>query len=92
MTQVDVLNRTINKNGTALQTTIVTEELAELIQAISKVRRYGCSGEQRDNLIEEIADVKIVIMELMLMYGIPSEEVTHWQTQKIKRLEMGLKK
>lgn len=92
MTQFEILNQTINKNGAAYQTSVAMEELAELIQAISKCKRYGCRAEQRDNLIEEIADVKIIIMELMLIYGISASDVTDWQTQKMKRLEMGLKK
>lgn len=41
-----------------LCTTIAMEELAELIQAISKAKRGKLN---RDNLIEEIADVYLII-------------------------------
>ena len=59
-----VLEENIRENGVALETVVAMEECAELIPAISKVKRYGFVGEYKDNLIEEIADVDIVITEL----------------------------
>ena len=53
----------IEKYGTVHQKRIAQEELAELIQAISKDLR----GKQH-NVEEEIADVIIMIDQLMLMY------------------------
>ena len=45
-----VLEENIRENGVALETVIAMEELAELIQAISKAKRYGFVGEYKDNL------------------------------------------
>jgi len=39
---------------------ILQEECAELIQAISKVKRFGLQ-ENKDNLLQEVADVLCMI-------------------------------
>ena len=82
-----VLEENIRENGVALETVIAMEELAELIQAISKVKRYGFVGEYRDNLIEEIADVDIVITELMMMFDISQDEFYNVIDKKIQRIK-----
>ena len=81
-----VLTDNINYNGTVLESTIAMEELAELIQAISKVKRYGCIGKYKDNLIEEIADAQIVIAEVMMMFGVTDDDVKGIMSAKIRRL------
>ena len=81
-----VLTDNINYNGTVLESTIAMEELAELIQAISKVKRYGCVGKHKDNLIEEIADTQIVIAEVMMMFGVTDDDVKGVMNAKIRRL------
>ena len=91
MTQTQIINKTIEKTGVDNQLNVCMEECAELIQAISKVRRYGCIADMRENLIEEIADVRIIISELMWMYGITPDEITGWQNQKINRMQRRLK-
>ena len=87
----NVVKKSIEHYGANLQTVVCMEECAELIQAISKVRRYGCIADMRENLIEEIADVRIIISELMLIYGITPDEITGWQNQKINRMQRRLK-
>ena len=59
------------------------EECAELIQAISKVRRYGFVGKYKDNLLEEIADVDIVLTELTMMFDIDPDEFLK-QIEKVR--------
>ena len=63
MTQAekDLYERNIQYHGIEQETTIAMEECSELIKAISKCKRYGCVDKYRDNLIEEIADVLIII-------------------------------
>ena len=85
-----VLEENIKENGVALETVIAMEELAELIQAISKVKRYGFVGEYKDNLIEEIADVDIVITELLMMFDISQDEFYNVIDKKIQRLRKRL--
>lgn len=50
------------------------EECAELIQAISKFQRYKTSKE-REQVIEEMADVMICLEQLKLMCNIWDEEL-----------------
>ena len=54
----NVVQNSIKHYGSDMQTTVCMEECAELIQAISKMKR---GKDNRDNLIEEMADVMICI-------------------------------
>ena len=82
-----VLHDNIEHNGSELEATIAMEELAELIQAVSKVKRYGCTGIYKENLIEEIADTRIVIDELMMIFGISDDEYQNEKDAKVRRLK-----
>ena len=82
-----VLEENIRENGVAFETVIAMEECAELIQAISKVKRYGFVGEYKDSLIEEIADVDIVITELLMAFNVTEEEFFSVLGRKIKRIK-----
>lgn len=61
------------------------EEFAEVIQAISKIRRFGISKETSDHLNEEIADCVIIIHELLDMGWIDEEEIQLWINYKQER-------
>ena len=67
-TEKDLYERNIQYHGIEQETTIAMEECSELIQAISKCKRYGCINKYRENLIEEMADVLIMIDELKMVY------------------------
>ncbi|MGN0619616.1 MAG: hypothetical protein ACI4J7_11410 [Ruminiclostridium sp.] len=90
--QVKILDRNIIAHGTNEETVIAMEELSELIKAISKVRRYGLIGDHKRNLIEEIADVNIVVYELMMMFDISYDEVSKVINRKIARIAQRLNK
>lgn len=85
-----ILADNIKAHGVSEETVIAMEECAELIQAISKVRRYGFGGQYKDNLIEELADVNIVIIELMMMFDISQDEFYNVIDKKIQRLRKRL--
>ena len=85
-----VLEENIKENGVILETVVAMEECAELIQAISKVKRYGFVGEYRDNLIEEIADVDIVITELLMAFNVTEDEFFNVLDRKIQRIKSRL--
>ena len=53
------------------------EEMSELTKAICK--------DDRENIIEELADVKIMIAQLMLIYNIDVEEVFKVMDSKVER-------
>lgn len=92
-----ICRKVINTFGTETMLNICMEEPAELIQAISKMRRLSAKDaseplgiDRRHNLAEEIADVSIVLTELMIIYGIEPHEVQGWieckQTRSKERI------
>ena len=62
------------------------EELAELIQAISKVKRYGLTEELKENLEEEVADVILMTSLIMNKYDLSSENIDKIMVDKTNRL------
>ena len=54
------------------------EELSELIRAISR--------DDRKNIIEEIADVEILIMQIKMAYYINKKEVIEIKKKKIEKV------
>ena len=87
------LDKVANINGDDLTLTIASEECAELIQAISKIKRYGFHDEYEDNLHEEVADVLICITELVCLGYLDIDKVAKYQELKIDReLERAIQK
>ena len=78
----NVVKKSIEHYGADLQTVVCMEECAELIQAISKMKR---GKDNRDNLIEEVADVMICIEILKHVYGISDNEIQNYVCQKQNR-------
>ena len=74
-----VIAESILHYGKNNQSTVCMEECAELIQAISKAKRGKID---RDNMIEEIADVLICIEMLKQMYMISDEKINKWIEKK----------
>ena len=87
------LDKVANINGDDLTLTITSEECAELIQAITKVKRYGFHDGYEDNLHEEVADVLICIAELVCLGYLDIDKVADYQKLKINReLERAIQK
>ena len=78
----NVVKKSIDHYGADLQTVVCMEECAELIQAISKMKR---GKDNRNNLIEEVADVMICIEILKQVYGISDNEIQNYVCQKQNR-------
>lgn len=87
---MSILDRAIEKYGER-QLDQAQEELAELIVAISKYKRAAAKGINKDkvitDVIEEIADVRIMIKQIMIMLNIEEIEVNNVEIAKMKRLE-----
>lgn len=79
------LDKVAHLNGDDLTLTIASEECAELIQAISKVKRNGFRGVYERNLHEEVADVLICIAELVCLGYLDIDKVKDYQKLKINR-------
>lgn len=83
-----ILEGAIRTWGEAAQVIVAIEEMSELTKAITKYLRLGESG-QGDrvqiiaNIREEMADVGIMLNQLCLIFGDPTEE----EILKLLRLE-----
>lgn len=86
---VKIIADSIQHYGKNNQSTVCMEECAELIQAISKAKRGKIN---RDNMIEEIADVLICIEMLKQMYMISDEKINKWIEKKQAREAERMKK
>lgn len=76
----NVVQNSIKHYGFDLLTTV--EECSELIQAISKMKR---GKDNKDNLVEEMADVMIYMEILKQAYGISDSEIQNYVCQKQDR-------
>lgn len=79
-----LLSRIAGHFGYNAQSRILIGECAELIQAVSKYGRES-TQERRDNLIEEIADVEIMIAQIKYLLSIEPEEIEMWKEFKVDR-------
>ena len=79
------LDKVAHINDDDLTLTIASEECAELIQSISKVKRYGFHDKYEENLHEEVADVLICITELLCLGYLDIDKVKDYQKLKINR-------
>lgn len=82
-TDDDVLNAIIDVNGDDFQLGIAMEECAELIQAISKYRRYG---DNYQSVAEEIADVLMVIEQVKRICNLTDASIDLIRAEKMNRL------
>lgn len=73
----------IETYGAESQVDKAIEEMSELTKALLKERRYGGSNV---DVCEEIADVFIMILQMMLIFE-EKDEVAKYVDYKIKRLE-----
>jgi len=79
-----------DKWGINAQLMVVFEELSELQFAICKSRRpslYKTDEQKRQGIINEIADVYVMLGQLMVMYRILEIEVEDKYIEKINRLK-----
>ncbi|MBQ1509358.1 MAG: hypothetical protein IIZ54_00475 [Selenomonadaceae bacterium] len=83
--------RVISFYGPEKQSMIHCEELAELIQAVSKMRRAKDSGKddakEYFNLVEELGDTMVCIEQIKTMYDITDGEIQRVVSRKCARQE-----
>jgi NTP pyrophosphatase (non-canonical NTP hydrolase) len=82
--QVHIMLKALQKYGVDAQDDIAIEEMSELTKAIIKNRRYR-NFETYENLCEELADV-LIMMEQLLM-SLDGDKVQGYINSKIERLE-----
>lgn len=74
--------------GKDSQCKIAIEEMAELTKEICKNFR---GFDNVDHIAEEIADVKIILMQLEIIFNC-TDKVIEWQDFKLRRLEQMIQK
>lgn len=80
----DVLRKVIAQNGGMYQMIIAMEEMSELTKELTKnIRGF----ENRDAIIEELADVHIVLMQLEIIHNIQFDELKAMLDKKMERLK-----
>ena len=79
----------------------LSEECAELIQAVNKYQRYSsrCSSEPIEydwkyyqNVVEEIADVEVMLEQMKILLNINNEAVESIKEKKVNRQLERMKK
>ena len=81
------LEKAIATYGKDMQLNVAIEELSELIKEICKNKR---GADNREAIIEEMADCYIMLDQLRIIFGIGSIEMTAEIFKKIDRLEKRL--
>lgn len=81
---ISILEKAIRHYGRQHQQTKAVEELAELQTAILKSLDGRCDMK---NIVEEIADVEIMLVQLKKMFLIKPEELDLIKAEKILRLK-----
>lgn len=80
-----------DKLGYEEQSMQLIEEMAELTQAINKLRRYGTYVDQC-NVIEEIADVSIVLEQVAYLLQVDNIVLDAYVEDKIERTKKRLER
>lgn len=89
MTTIDtIIQKALDAYGYDLQKQVAIEEMSELTKEICKdFRGKG----NRENILEEIADVQFMLYQLMAMYNISEMELDITLGLKTTRLNESLK-
>ena len=67
------------------QTWVAIEEMAELTQALVKHYRKPDDPETLEHIIEEMADVEIMLHQLKIMYNIDESKINEYKKLKYER-------
>ena len=94
--QRDTIVETVNMYQEK-QLMICVEEMAELMQAISKIKRVDTADDEAMNgciykIIEEMADVYIMLEQMQYLFGINHRTIEQFINDKLIRQEQRNKK
>lgn len=78
-----ILEKAIETYGVEAQIRMAFEEMAELTQAICKSLR---GADNLNNVVEEIADVEIMLEQIKMIYDIEQWEIDMKKKEKLLRL------
>ena len=78
----EIVAKSLETYGNGIQLVVCMEELSELTQAISKEIR---GNDDRNNLVEKMADVIICLEILKQVFEITDEDIDSWIKYKQER-------
>lgn len=81
------LERAIETYGKDMQLNVAIEELSELIKEICKNKR---GSDNREAIIEEMADCYIMMEQIAIIFGIEYDTIHETVDKKLTRLEKRL--
>ena len=81
----------LSRYGAQAQITMVFEEMAELQDVLCKFLRGRVDGETLDNIAEEIADVGIMLDQMMVEFQV-EDAVAEQRAFKVQRLRERIEK
>ena len=84
MDKEKIYRKTIGKYGIAAQLDMAIEEMSELTKEICKIKRG--KGNYM-NLVEEMADVEIMLEQLKMICQIRTNDIHGMKYQKLERLK-----
>ena len=79
-----IFEQAIETYGKDMQLNVAVEELSELIKEICKSKR---GNDNRDNIIEEMADCYIMLEQLEIIFDVKPAEILVAIDQKMIRLK-----
>lgn len=78
-----LLDRAITAYGAPAQM-----DMAELTKALCKVKRVSCAAEAKavlENVVEEMADVQIMLDQLRIIFGRSTAETEEYKLERLKK-------
>ncbi|MFA5186824.1 MAG: hypothetical protein WC551_10130 [Patescibacteria group bacterium] len=78
------------KWGFHAQTTMVSEEFGEYLVALSKLIRHGVNPERIDALVDETADVLVMVEQMAQAFGLSGKRIEARYNEKRGRLNSRL--
>ena len=84
---MNILERAIETYGEDMQLNVAIEEFSELIKEICKHKR---GEDNRDNILEEMADCYIMLEQLEIIFDIDFSQINDKIVEKKNRLEKRL--
>lgn len=83
-----LLDRAITAYGAPAQMDMAVEEMAEPTKALCKVKRVSCAAEAKavlENVVEEMADVQIMLDQLRIIFGRSTAEAEECKLERLKK-------
>ncbi len=87
----EIISAAIDTFGETNQTVVAIEEMSELQKELCKLMRYGRNRVNIEHIAEEIADVQIMLWELVEMLDV-KEMVQQYRNFKLQRLQFKIEK